>query len=76
MGDAGPHDVTGCHPGEIFVQELQGSAAFLFQAGDGPQRGGLAGSVGSDQGDDFAFPDGQGNALEGLNRPVVNGQIS
>jgi hypothetical protein len=38
---------------------------------DGAKGRGLAGSVGADEGDDFTFFDGQGDAAQGLDVPVV-----
>ncbi len=46
-------------------------AAGVEQPRDGAQRGGLPRAVCADQGNDFTFFNAQGNALEGVNVPVI-----
>ena len=44
----------------------------MEQAGDGVQRGGLAGAVGADEGDDLPLIDLEGDALDGVDGAVID----
>ena len=58
---------------EQIVAIISNAAGFgRHQTGDGVQGGGLAGAVGSDQGDDLAVVHLEANALDRVDRAIGN----
>ena len=72
VGKARFHDLVGAHAldAAALVQDVAGLG--LQQAGNGLQGGGLAGTVGTDQGDDLALIHLKGDVLDGVDVAVVN----
>ena len=72
VGKARFHDLVGAHAldAAALVQDIAGLG--LQQAGNGLQGGGLAGTVGTDQGDDLALIHLEGDVLDGVDVAVVN----
>ena len=72
MGKARFHDFMGAHALDALALVDHIAGLGFQQAGDGLQGGGLTGTIGTDQGDDLALIDLEGNALDGVDVAVVN----
>ena len=57
------------------AHELDMAGLTVEQAGNGVQSGGLAGAVGTDQRDDLALVDLEGNALNSVDAAVIDVDI-
>ena len=69
MGDAEPHDVLGRPAGDALAVEAD-VAAGPDHAAQRAQRGGLAGAVGAEQGDDAALVEREIEPVQGVVLPV------
>ena len=72
MGKARFHDFMGAHALDALALVDHIAGLGFQQAGDGLQGSGLTGTIGTDQGDDLALIDLEGNALDGVDVAVVN----
>ena len=70
-GNAGTHDVGGGFVGDIAAFQNDPAGAGLRVAANGHQQGGLAGAVGTDQGDNFALVHLHRHPVQGLDLAVV-----
>ena len=70
MRDSGAGGLVGAGTGQLLAGERD-LAALPHSAGDGPQRGCLAGAVRAEQSDDLTLLDVQGDAVQRLDRPVT-----
>lgn len=75
MGEAQCHDLVGGDPGKGFPVEEDPPAGGLEEAGEGAQGGGLARTVGADEGDDLAGLDGEGDSLDGFDLAVGDPEV-
>ena len=71
-GDAAGHDLVDGLAQHFLTVPQDGAALRLDKAGDGAHQGGFACAVGTDQGDDLPFRDGQRYAAQRLNAAVRN----
>ena len=65
------HDVVRLDRGQVPPFEADRALAGFGQAADAAERGGLARAIRANQRHDFAFFDREGNALQGMDIPVV-----
>ncbi len=75
MGQFQVDDLAGFGFAQVMSVKEDAAGGSLLQAGDGAQRGGFAGAVGTDQRDDLAAVDGQRNAVQRLHGAVVDFQV-
>ena len=75
LRDAQPHRLVGRQSAQVSPGKPDVALAGPQHARHGPQGGGLARAVGSDQGHDLALLNAQRNATHRLNRAVVHAQI-
>ena len=68
-------DLVAGDPAQILTQEGDGAGFAVQQAGNGVQRGGFAGTVGADQGNDLSLVDFKGDALDGVDAAVIDVNI-
>ena len=70
-GHAAIHDLMRLVRSKILAFQDHASFAGLHRLRDRAQRGGLAGAIAADQGDDLALFDGQRDALQGMDIAVI-----
>ena len=66
------HDLVGAHALDALALVQHIAGAGLQQTGNGFQGGGFARAVGTDQGDDLARIDGEGDILYGVDVAIVD----
>ena len=71
-GDAAGHDLVDGPAQHFLTVPQNGAALCLDKAGDGAHQGGLAGTVGTDQGNDLPLRNRQRYAAQRLNAAVRN----
>ena len=75
VAEAAGDDCVRGEGGDIFAEEGDGAALGAEEAGDGAERGGFPGTVATDEGDDGALLDREGNTAEGADGAVGNGEF-
>ena len=75
QGDPLGDDAVGGQTGDVLPLEMDAAVGGLYQPGDGAQGGGLACSVGADQGDDLPLGHFKGDALYGLDTAIAHLQF-
>ena len=75
VAEAAGDDFVRGEGGDIFAEEGDGAALGAEEAGDGAERGGFPGPVATDERDDGALLDLEGDAAEGADGTVGNGEV-
>jgi hypothetical protein len=73
-GDAESGDAVRRHVGDVGAVEGELAAGRLVDAAHQIEDGGLAGAVGTDDGEDLALVDGEAHAVDGLDAAEVDGE--
>src|SRR6266700_5193328 len=66
---------VGRHASDVLAVQKHRSARALLEPGDHPHRGGLATPRRAQHGEEFAFPDGQVDALDGADHLAVDVEV-
>ena len=74
QGNALGHDAIRREGGDVLRLEVDAARGGLYQSGNGPQGGGLARAVGTDEGDDFPLRHLKGDVLDGFDAAVIDPQ--